>query len=272
MAALGFTVSFVHWPGANAQAKKSVGPSQAAARSGERAFASTCAGCHGLDGQGSSRAPNIAGSARVQHFTDTQIARIISNGIPGTGMPAFRTLAPERVRELVVHLRVLQGKGVERSLPGDAAKGKEIFFGKGECSACHAMGGAGGFLGPDLSAYAETTSPAAILEAILNPNRIVPAGYRSAVVTTHDGSRLEGVVRNEDNFSLQLQTKDGSFHFFQKAELQSVEYSSQSLMPTNYRERLNSAELSDLVKYLATTTSRTKTEASQEGDDMEEPH
>jgi cytochrome c oxidase cbb3-type subunit III len=59
---------------------------------GARAFSSTCAGCHGLDGRGSDKGVNIAGSAKVRHFTDAQVSDIISNGIPGTGMPAFHNL------------------------------------------------------------------------------------------------------------------------------------------------------------------------------------
>ena len=39
-------------------------------------------------------------------------------------------------------------------------------------------------------------------------------------VTTADGQTLTGVVRNEDNFSLQLQTTDGTLHLFAKSELQ----------------------------------------------------
>jgi putative heme-binding domain-containing protein len=70
------------------------------------------------------------------------------------------------------------------------------------------------------------------------------------VLTTRDGDRLEGIVRNEDNFSVQLQTKDGSFHFFQKSDLRNIEPLGRSVMPTNYRERLSPDELNDLVSYL----------------------
>jgi len=42
----------------------------------------------------------------------------------------------------------------------------------------------------------------------------------------------------EDNFSVQFQTKDGAFHFFQKSELRSLDRLEASLMPTNDSERL----------------------------------
>src|SRR5712692_5696408 len=59
---------------------------------GEQTFASSCAGCHGLDGRGGERAPNIAENPKVQHLADSQIFHIIENGIPGTGMPGFHAL------------------------------------------------------------------------------------------------------------------------------------------------------------------------------------
>jgi cytochrome c oxidase cbb3-type subunit 3 len=217
---------------------------------GARTFNSTCAGCHGLDGRGSDKGANIAGSGKVRQLSDAQVSAIISNGVAGTGMPAFRSLSARQIASLVGYLRILQGKLDARRPPGDAMRGKEIFFGKAECSACHMISGDGGFLGPDLSSYGSTMSAKAIKDRIVHPARNVPAGYRSAVLTTRDGDRLEGVIRNEDNFSLQLQTKDGGFHFFEKSELRTVEPLDRSLMPTNYLQRLSADELNDLVTYL----------------------
>lgn len=222
---------------------------------GRRTFNSTCAGCHGLDGRGSDRAPNIASGTKIQHLTDAQASSIIANGIPGTGMPAFRTLSEPQVRALVRYLRALRGRYKAGIVPGDAARGKQIFFGKGECSACHTISGEGGFLGPDLSAYGNDLSANAILDAIVRSERIEAAGFRSAVLTTRDGKRLEGVIRNEDNFSVQLQDKDGTFHFFQKSDVQNLEHLGRSLMPTNYRDRLSPAELNGLVSYVMTAGS-----------------
>jgi putative heme-binding domain-containing protein len=229
---------------------------------GQLTFASTCAGCHGLDGRGSEKAPNIAGNAKVQHLTDTQLSEIISSGVPGTGMPPFRSLSPAQVRALVAYLHLLEGKVKARALPGDASSGRKIFFGKGECSTCHTISGEGGFLGPDLSAYGPQMSAEAILKALTGPARIVPSGYKPATVTTRDGSRVEGVVRNEDNFSVQLQTRDGTFLFLQKSDLLSMEYGSQSLMPANYGERLSRSELNDLVSFLMSAGSPSKTPVS----------
>jgi putative heme-binding domain-containing protein len=189
----------------------------------------------------------------VRHLSDTQLSGIISNGVPGTGMPAFRNLNEKQVRAIVAYLRLLQGKTDGRTLPGDPGRGREIFFGKGNCSACHTVSGQGGFLGPDLTEHGATSSAAAIREEIVRAPRVPPMGYRIAVLTTVSGERLEGLVRNEDNFSMQLQTKDGGFHFFKKSELRSFEHQDGSLMPTDYRDRLSTDELNDLASYLMTT-------------------
>lgn len=222
--------------------------------SGNPIFSSTCAGCHGLDGRGGERAPGIAGNAQAERLSDAQISDIISNGISGGGMPAFHSLTDEEVGALVRYVRTLQGKIETRTLPGDATQGREVFYGKGECSACHMISGQGGFLGPDLSSYGSEASADTILGAIVNPDRVVPAGYRSGVATTRDGTRVAGVIRNEDNFSLQMVTADGSFHFFEKSDLRKMEYPSGPLMPTNYRGRLSTGELNDLVSYLMSTS------------------
>ena len=157
----------------------------------------------------------------------------------------------------------LQGSAGARDLPGDAARGKTIFFGSAGCSNCHTLSGNGGFLGPDLSSYGTNASVTAIRDAITRRDRVEPAGYRSAVLTTLQGERLEGVIRNEDNFSIQLLAKDGIFHFLQRTDLQKVESPGHSLMPSDYGDRLSATDLNDLVSYIiksASTASATTPE------------
>jgi len=201
------------------QAKQSTSASHESKTSvpGRTTFNSTCAGCHGLDGHGSDKAVNIA-SGRARAVSDAQLASIISNGIPETGMPAFHDLSQTQVHALVSYLRSLQGKAEARIVPGDATRGKEIFFGKGGCAACHSISGEGGFLGPDLTEYAATNSPEGLRNEIVRTPRVPSHGYRPAVVTTTRGERLEGLIRNEDNFSMQLQTADGNFHLLRKSD------------------------------------------------------
>src|ERR1700742_477726 len=111
-------------------------------------FENRCAGCHGLDGRGGERAPDIATSPKTQNRSDTELTQIITNGIPANGMPSFSSLDAPTIKALEKYLRVLQGKSESASMPGNPAAGKTIFYGKANCSQCHLAAGSGGFLGP----------------------------------------------------------------------------------------------------------------------------
>lgn len=217
---------------------------------GRQIFESICAACHGLDGRGGERGPDIARRRDLQRLPDDALRRIVRQGKPGGGMPPFASLGGPQIESVVRHLRVLQGQGKATMPPGDPARGKTLFFGQAGCSQCHIVSGQGGFLASDLSGYADTRPVAEIRIAITDPNRNLDSRKRTVVVITSDGSTHTGMARNEDNFSLQLQTADGAFHFFDKSDLKDIEYQPVSLMPADYASRLSSKEIDDLVSYL----------------------
>jgi cytochrome c oxidase cbb3-type subunit III len=224
--------------------------SPAALLQGRQVFSSSCAGCHGLDGRGGERAPDIASKPEVQRLSSAALTRIVHDGVPGTGMPSFRLLGASRIQAVVLYVRSLQGRGEAGRLPGNPEAGKGLFFGKAGCVECHMVAGVGGFIGSDLSNYAATESAQEIRDAILHPAAKADPAKKAVLVTTMSGEQLTGVARNEDNFSLQLQTLDGSFHLFTKTDLKSVEHQDRSLMPSDYGSRLSRVELNDIVSYM----------------------
>jgi cytochrome c oxidase cbb3-type subunit 3 len=269
LAALWAASCFAAWPQTPQQPspQKNVKP---ASTRGRHTFASTCANCHGLDGRGAERAPNIAENQRVQRLSDVQISHIIENGIPGTGMPAFHSLEATDVKAVVTYLRTLQGAKGTVKLPGDPIRGEAIFFGKAGCSSCHMVAGKGGFIASDLSGYARTHDAEQIRSAITSP---APGGDRQArlvTATIRGGEKVVGRIRNEDNFSLQLQTLDGTFHFVIKSDLEALEYNSQPLMPSDYGSTLNSSELNDLVSYLIKVAGASASGTHKKADEWED--
>ena len=74
-------------------------------------------------------------------------------------------------------------------------------------------------MGPDLSDYGATHSADDIRNAILDAGKRPGFNKALAKATTKDGQQLSGIVRNEDNFSVQLQSVDGTFHLLQKSDL-----------------------------------------------------
>lgn len=232
-------------------------PPAPASEAGQQLFSSNCAGCHGLDARGGEHAPNIATVSRVQNLSDRNLTQIIHDGIQSAGMPGFGSRFNDGQIEAVVrYLRVLQGKQETVHLPGNAENGRAVFFGKAQCSTCHAIEGKGGFIAGDLSSYGGTHTAEEMERAITEPNKFLDPRQRAVVVTTRDGRKLSGVVRNEDNFSLQLQTLDGAFHMLNKSELANIERQPGSIMPDDYGSRLSRSELNDLIRYLAAAGSK----------------
>jgi cytochrome c oxidase cbb3-type subunit III len=234
--------------------------------SGQHLFATTCAACHGLDGMGSERAPNIVTNPQVQKLSAAEISRIVSTGVPGTGMPAFQRLGKPAIASVVTYLRDLQGKNRSAPLPGDPQRGEALFFGSAQCSNCHMASGRGGFIAPDLTTYGQTHTADATKSSITNP---AERDSTKAMVTAIavNGDRYQGIVRNEDNFSLQLQSTDGAFHFLSKADLQSIDRSQGSMMPSDYASRLTVAQLNDLVSYLLSLEKTSLPIATRHADD-----
>jgi cytochrome c oxidase cbb3-type subunit III len=215
-----------------------------------KTFAATCAGCHGLDGRGGERGPNIATRPEVLRRSDAELLQILRNGIPASGMPSFAALGDSKLAAMVTYLRTLQRKNDAAPISGDVKHGESLFFGKARCSDCHSVNGKGGFIGSDLSDYAAGSSAAEIKNAIANPDIDAKQSRSKTMVTLRDGRSWEGIIRNEDNFSLQLQSLDGAFHLIQKSEVAEMKSADQPLMPDDYGKSLSSAELDDLVGYL----------------------
>ena len=246
----GLLIFFASILGHSQQHAKINSPGSSATRqSAQQIFSTTCAACHGLDGRGSERAPNIVTNPQVQRLTADEMFGVISGGVPGTGMPAFQRLGKPAITSLVTYVKNLQGNNKSAPLPGNPKNGEALFFGSAQCSTCHMAAGRGGFIAPDLSTYGQIHSAYEISSAITNP---AARDSTKAMVTAiaANGDRYQGVIRNEDNFSLQLQSTDGVFHFLNKADLKTIDRGQASIMPSNYSSQLTQTELKDIVSYL----------------------
>jgi cytochrome c oxidase cbb3-type subunit 3 len=225
---------------------------------GRQVFENRCAGCHGIDGRGGERAPDIATSAKTQRRSDSALTQIIINGIPSAGMPAFSTLDASTTQALVKYVRFLQGQTGTAALPGNPQNGKAIFFGRARCSECHLAAGAGGFIAPDLSSYGRSRPVEEIRDAIVKPGQQSNTSRGTVAIATRAGQTLTGVLRNEDNFSLQLQSLDGAFHLLMKSDVASVRRDLNSLMPADYASTLSAGDLNDLVSFLMSVAPQDK--------------
>ena len=140
---------------------------------------------------------------------------------------------------------------VARSLTGrDFAAGSNLFH-AASCSACHRFDGEGGAIGPDLTTVANKFSVTDLLEAIVEPSRVIADQYGSHVVYTHDGRIAEGiVVEDEEEVTVYPRDHRRPPTTFWRSEIDSIEESPLSQMPSGLVDGMNPDELRDLVAYL----------------------
>lgn len=217
---------------------------------GAASFESNCAGCHGSDGAGGERAPDIARSTDVQQLSDGQLAKLITNGISGGGMPAFAPLGVAKISAIVAYLRLLQGGHVVAKLPGNPGAGRALFFGNAGCSVCHMINGKGGFMGADLTLFARDQSVDKLRDIIVDPDLYLSPESRPVTVLTQDGTKVTGLTRMNNNFSIALQTSDGTFHFLSKSCATKISTSFHSFMPSSKVTGLSNDKVNDLISYL----------------------
>jgi putative heme-binding domain-containing protein len=139
------------------------------------------------------------------------------------------------------------------SQPGDAARGKVIFEGKGDCLGCHRVKVTGSRSGPDLTMIGrERRATRAYLErALLDPDADVASANRGVRVTLKkDGTVVTGRLLNRDMFTVELVDDQGHTKLFPKSELSDVTIVIKGLMPS-YKGKLNSEEVADVVAYLS---------------------
>ena len=216
---------------------------------GEKLFQVHCALCHGPKGEGS-RGPALATAKLSRAPDDAALLKILEDGIRGTEMPGAGAMSDREMRQTAAYVRSL-GRVALKPVPGDAARGADIYRGKGNCAGCHSIHGEGGVAGPDLSGIGESRSAAYLRESIVNPGAAVPEGYLLVTATPASGQPVTGVRVNEDSFSIQIRDSTGRSYSFWKKDLAQVERQpGKSPMPS-YQGQLADAELTDLVAYLA---------------------
>ena len=230
----------------------SIGNPQAIA-AGTKLFMGSCAGCHGPDGGGGARGPNLVRRSLWHPLSDEAIFQVVRKGVPGTDMPPTN-LNDEQTWNLVAFIHALTGPASTNAVAGDATAGKVVYWGaKAGCSNCHAIGGQGGRMGPDLSNVGGSRPLAVIRESILEPAKdLYYLGNEAATVVLKNGQTLRGVAKNRSNYSLQLVDTQGVLHLLSMSDVKQLTLSETTSMPQDYGKRLTRDELRDLLAYLAT--------------------
>ncbi len=262
-----FSLLFLCWiPRSTADDRNPFANDRTAAKAGEYEFRINCALCHGLGAHGGGRGPDLTRAQKKHVHSDAEMFQVISNGIPGTAMPANGTngqgvgMTDEEIWQIITYIRSVEVKAPARPA-GNAAHGKELFYGDANCSLCHIVDGKGGRVGPELTSVGGSRTREAIIDSVRNPSRRLawglteatkefPQEYETITVVTADGKQIKGVALNEDSFSVQMMDANEKIYLLEKDKLRSFKKSRQSLMPTYSPDVLSDKDLEDIVAFL----------------------
>src|SRR5262245_57995641 len=216
---------------------------------GSRLYTMHCAQCHGATGDLVGTV-NLRSGKLTRVSTDQQLINLLTTGIPGTGMPAFKFNNAE-LAGIVAYVRNMNTFDAAAVPVGEAERGRALFDGKGGCRTCHRTDGRGAGIAPDLADVGAARTAESLQAAILDPSSVMQPMNRPVRAVRKDGKTINGRRLNEDTFTIQLVDERGALLSLDKADLREYTVLTRSPMPA-YAGKLSSAEVADLVAYLLT--------------------
>ena len=220
---------------------------------GAKLYDAQCTTCHGANGDGVGGVDLRSGKFR-NGPTDQDLVRVITNGVPGTGMQAFKLDSAE-ITGIIAFIRNMNAFDRGSVKTGDAERGRATFEGKGGCTRCHRVGAQGARVAPDLSDIGAIRSAGSLQRSLIDPNSQMMPINRPVRAVTRDGNVINGRRLNEDTYTVQLMDDEERLVSLAKADLRDYTILQTSLMPS-YKDTLGADDLADLVAYLLSLKGR----------------
>ena len=120
-----------------------------------------------------------------------------------------------------------------------------------QCVVCHAIGGAGGIIGPDMVSIGSSAPVDYLIESLLQPSVKIKEGYHTTLVTLKNGDAFAGAIAREDANELVIRDAAGTENRIPKSDIASNNVSPVSLMPPGLTAQLREDEFVDLVAFLS---------------------
>src|SRR5262249_58232131 len=121
------------------------------------------------------------------------------------------------------------------------------------CAACDRVGGEGGGVGPDLTAVAGRFGVHDLLEAIVEPSKVISDQYAAVSIAMKDGQVVTGRVGNLHGDTLSViedMFDPGRATSVRRADIEEMKPSNVSVMPVGLLNSLSANEIQDLVAFL----------------------
>jgi putative heme-binding domain-containing protein len=137
---------------------------------------------------------------------------------------------------------------------GDPERGQRVFT-TALCYRCHRFQGQGGMVGPDLTGATRRFNTADLLEAIVEPSRVISDQYRGSQLALRDGRVLAGKPRDISGNTLLLMRdplNPADLVMVPRDQIEEISWSGVSLMPDRLLDTFTGAEVKDLIAFLRT--------------------
>ncbi|VTR96009.1 membrane-bound dehydrogenase domain protein : Membrane-bound dehydrogenase domain protein OS=Pirellula staleyi (strain ATCC 27377 / DSM 6068 / ICPB 4128) GN=Psta_2212 PE=4 SV=1: Cytochrom_C [Gemmata massiliana] len=135
---------------------------------------------------------------------------------------------------------------------GDAARGEAVYRRKElQCLACHAYGGAGGQVGPDLTSIGASAQADYVVDSLLLPHKAIKEGFDVTRVVTTEDQVVQGIKVREGNGVLVLRTAEDKEITIPVKDIAERTKSTKSLMPEGLTDQLTKQDFTDLVRYIS---------------------
>jgi putative heme-binding domain-containing protein len=131
---------------------------------------------------------------------------------------------------------------------GTLGRGRAVFE-KAQCIKCHKYGKEGEGIGPDLTTVSKRFKRRDILESIVYPSKVISDQYRSSLIITKDGKRLDGLAAPQGDIVTVL-LSDGSKVTLKRDDIDQQFASLVSVMPERLLDTLTKEEIADLFAFL----------------------
>ena len=132
---------------------------------------------------------------------------------------------------------------------GDAARGKTLFAGAGNCASCHAVNGKGPRVAPDLGDIGTLRTAELLHRTLIDPGGSMLPLNRPVRAVTKDGKVINGRRLNEDTYTVQLIDEQERLVSLTKSDLREFTVLKTTPMPS-YKDNFSAQQLADLEAYL----------------------
>jgi len=258
-----FAIWIAYAPPARAQFQAHWTIDKESADRGQQTFVGTCSFCHGSDGRGSERAPDLLRSEVVNRDEHGElIGEVVLKGRPEKGMPNFPNLSTDQVKDIAsfLHQRIQAaanrfGYKILNVVTGDPKRGEAYFNGPGNCGQCHSVTG-------DLAGVASKYKPENLQTMMIYPGpdlisllglelRHVDRPPVHVTATLKSGETVSGTAIWVGEYDISLRDEGGAYRSFARENATKLDIQDPLDAHRRLAEKFTDRDMHDLLAYLA---------------------